>query len=210
MAGTELRAPRRRVRREKDHFLPILIIAVTLLGGGLFFARREADRREAAEKIAAEAAAIDMERLRQGDAEIRRRIRESIDASRSGAAPSGPAPGIVTTESGKTYYVPSRAQAPAEVEISAAEHYRRAIETMRESRQVQRQIDGQTYGGQGAYSASAEIGTSVHDRTCASLRDRKEALDERMRRYAYGNAEAEYLHEEWRQINRAMVQAGCR
>lgn len=134
MADIELKAPRRQVRRDSENFIPILLVVITVISGGIFSGKREVKRQEAAEQKEAETAVKAEEPAQSNDARVRQRVQKNIDERQSQP--------VVTTESGRIYYAPQTGAPAYEAdELSTADHYRIAIQIMQQSRQVQKQIE---------------------------------------------------------------------
>ncbi|MFT4046753.1 MAG: hypothetical protein QM661_08675 [Solimonas sp.] len=133
MSNIELRPQRRVYKKERDNWPHVLTITVIVLFIGFMtlknYARKEKIRQDQNE-IENNSLAAQEAKKRALDAEIRRRIRADIDGGRNQYAPGSPPPTVVT-ESGKKYYVQSSApRAENSNELTAEEHYRRAIQIM--------------------------------------------------------------------------------
>lgn len=194
MRNIELRAQKKNIRKERDQLFPILLLTVAIGIAGLLFLKKH---ERAAHHV------TDQSQM-QGDED---------PTPRQETPPRPPAPtrrtapqNAITTESGRTYYVPPSAPRQYEHdEPSVTEQYERASQIMEDSRNIQRQIDRKNYGGTGVINT--ESGPNSYE--CQSIKRAKEQLDERMRRYGYGNAQAEQLHENWRALNQAMIRFEC-
>jgi hypothetical protein len=194
MANIELRPPKRRIHKERDPLLPILCATVAIgVAGFMFLKHSEKAARQISEEtpVGDTAAAVPERMTEPAPAPQRRR-----------AAPEN----RITTESGRTYDVePTSPNSYDRDEPTVAERYARASRIMEQSRNLQRQIDRQNYGGNGVIDAQ----TGPQSYECRSIKEAKERLDERMRRYGYADLEAERLHEEWRQLNKSMIRFQC-
>lgn len=132
MPNTELRAPRRKVEKETDWLIPILI-GIIVIGGLGYMVLKNIDRSqtnaalEESDRANSEMGMHDAESARQR--QILQQRQQAAQMRQSSPSPA------VTTESGRRYEVPGRTQNNSgSDEISTAERYRRASRIMESNR----------------------------------------------------------------------------